>query len=229
MFLVPTGIVAALVAREATGHGQHVPTSLLQGALLYTTQIWQHVEHADAAFHDLMAKTYPPGVHQPMIFECANREYLHLVGDERAHAAEERSTRSSARRPHPFRSRCRTGPRASEPTSRSASARRYKEHDRDDAGRRATGQQPCRRADHHDGGGALGSASAARGERHGRARRRSRARCHHADRRADPPARHPRRDHGAASTGRRSTTTRSGASSATPPRRLAVTCSSEPG
>ncbi|HEX2737380.1 MAG TPA: CoA transferase, partial [Acidimicrobiia bacterium] len=78
MFLVPTGIVTALVAREATGHGQHVSTSLLQGAFLYTTQIWQHVEHADAAFHDLMGKTYPPGVHQQMIYECANREYLHL-------------------------------------------------------------------------------------------------------------------------------------------------------
>ena len=78
MFLVPTGIVTALVAREATGHGQHVSTSLLQGAFLYTTQIWQHVEHADAPFHDLMGKTYPPGVHQQLIYECANREYLHL-------------------------------------------------------------------------------------------------------------------------------------------------------
>ncbi len=78
IFLVPTGIVTALVAREATGHGQHVSTSLLQGAFLYTTQIWQHVEHADAAFHDLMGKAYPPGVHQQMIYECANREYLHL-------------------------------------------------------------------------------------------------------------------------------------------------------
>jgi crotonobetainyl-CoA:carnitine CoA-transferase CaiB-like acyl-CoA transferase len=78
MFLVPTGIVTALVAREATGHAQHVSTSLLQGAFLYTTQIWQHVEHADAAFHDLMGKTYPPGVHQQLIYECAHREYLHL-------------------------------------------------------------------------------------------------------------------------------------------------------
>jgi len=75
---VPSGILAALLAREETGRGQHVSTSLLQGAFLYTTQIWQHVEKADAAFHDLMGKSYPPGVHQGMIFECAEREYVHL-------------------------------------------------------------------------------------------------------------------------------------------------------
>ena len=56
---------------ETTGRGQHVQTSLLQGAWLYTTQIWQDIERADAAIYGMMAKTYPPGVHQPMIFECA--------------------------------------------------------------------------------------------------------------------------------------------------------------
>ncbi|MGH9049153.1 MAG: CoA transferase, partial [Acidimicrobiia bacterium] len=35
-------------------------------------------EKVDAAFHELMAKTYPPGVHQGMIFECAGREYVHV-------------------------------------------------------------------------------------------------------------------------------------------------------
>ncbi len=78
VFLVPTGILAALIAREETGRGQHVTTSLLQGAFLYTTQIWQHVEHAGAPYHDLMGKSYPPGVHQQMIFECANREFVHV-------------------------------------------------------------------------------------------------------------------------------------------------------
>ena len=77
-YLVPTGILAALHARESTGRGQHVSTSLFQGALLYTTQIWQDVEHAPAQFHELMGKSYPPGIHQQMIFECANREFLHL-------------------------------------------------------------------------------------------------------------------------------------------------------
>jgi crotonobetainyl-CoA:carnitine CoA-transferase CaiB-like acyl-CoA transferase len=76
-FLVPSGILAALIAREETGRGQHVTTSLFQGALLYTTQIWQHVENAPAAFHDLMGKSYPPGVHQQFLFECADGEWVH--------------------------------------------------------------------------------------------------------------------------------------------------------
>jgi crotonobetainyl-CoA:carnitine CoA-transferase CaiB-like acyl-CoA transferase len=76
-FLIPTGILAALVAREETGRGQHVTTSLYQGALLYTTQIWQHVEKAPAAFHDLMGKSYPPGIHQQMLFEVADGEWVH--------------------------------------------------------------------------------------------------------------------------------------------------------
>ncbi len=76
-FLIPSGILAALIARESTGRGQHVRTSLFQGALLYTTQIWQHVEKADAGFHDLMGKSYPPGVHQQFLFECANGEWVH--------------------------------------------------------------------------------------------------------------------------------------------------------
>ncbi len=77
MFLVPTGILAALVAREQTGRGQHVKTSLFQGALLFTTQIWQHVQKAPAAFHDLMGKSYPPGIHQQMLFEVADGEWVH--------------------------------------------------------------------------------------------------------------------------------------------------------
>ena len=71
-FLISTGVLTALFAREATGTGQHVTTSLFAGAMLYTTQIWQHVEHANAQFHELMGKSYPPGIHQQMIFECAD-------------------------------------------------------------------------------------------------------------------------------------------------------------
>jgi crotonobetainyl-CoA:carnitine CoA-transferase CaiB-like acyl-CoA transferase len=77
-FLVSMGITTALFAREKTGEGQHVETSLFQGALLYTTQIWQHLEKSNAGTHELMGKTYPPGVHQPMIFECANDEWIHV-------------------------------------------------------------------------------------------------------------------------------------------------------
>ncbi|MBM3658780.1 MAG: CoA transferase [Actinobacteria bacterium] len=72
IWLVASGILAALHARESSGAGQHVQTSLLQGAWLYTTQIWQDTESGDSAYYGLMAKTDPPGVHQPMIFECAD-------------------------------------------------------------------------------------------------------------------------------------------------------------
>jgi crotonobetainyl-CoA:carnitine CoA-transferase CaiB-like acyl-CoA transferase len=54
-----------------------VRTSLFQGALLYTTQIWQHVEKASAPFHDLMGKSYPPGIHQQMLFEVQDGEWVH--------------------------------------------------------------------------------------------------------------------------------------------------------
>ncbi len=40
-------INAALVAREVTGKGQHVHTSMLQGALATTVGAWQRVERAD--------------------------------------------------------------------------------------------------------------------------------------------------------------------------------------
>jgi crotonobetainyl-CoA:carnitine CoA-transferase CaiB-like acyl-CoA transferase len=77
MFLVPTGILAALIAREETGRGQHVRTSLFQGALLYTTQIWSWIPTQGTPFSGTMMKTYPPGVHQEMIFEVANNEWVH--------------------------------------------------------------------------------------------------------------------------------------------------------
>jgi len=78
LFLCASGVLAALHARERSGRGQRVDTSLLQGAFLYSTMIWEEVERADDSFHALMAKTDPPGIHQPMIYECKDREYLHL-------------------------------------------------------------------------------------------------------------------------------------------------------
>jgi crotonobetainyl-CoA:carnitine CoA-transferase CaiB-like acyl-CoA transferase len=77
MFLVPTGILSALIARETTGRGQHVRTSLFQGALLYTTQIWSWVPAATTMFYFSVVKSYPPGVHQEMLFEVANDEWVH--------------------------------------------------------------------------------------------------------------------------------------------------------
>jgi crotonobetainyl-CoA:carnitine CoA-transferase CaiB-like acyl-CoA transferase len=72
MFLVPTGILAALIARETTGRGQHVRTSLLQGAFLYTTQIWTWATKAPGDFWTTMSKSYPAGSHQQMIFEVSD-------------------------------------------------------------------------------------------------------------------------------------------------------------
>src|SRR5262245_2007797 len=77
MFLVPTGILAALVAREETGRGQHVRTSLFQGVLLFTTQIWTHIEKSRSDFFGTMVKSYPPGVHQEMIYEVADEKWVH--------------------------------------------------------------------------------------------------------------------------------------------------------
>jgi crotonobetainyl-CoA:carnitine CoA-transferase CaiB-like acyl-CoA transferase len=78
-FLLASGVLSALVHREATGRGQHVRTSLYQGVLAYTTQIWQEHERAPAGFRSTMAKTYPPGIHQTSLFECADGEWIHAA------------------------------------------------------------------------------------------------------------------------------------------------------
>jgi len=48
------------------------------GALLYTTQLYQDVENPGAGYHELMARTYPPGIHQTMLFECAAGGWIHI-------------------------------------------------------------------------------------------------------------------------------------------------------
>jgi len=77
-FLVSAGALAGLSARERTGQGQHVQTSLFQGALLYTTQLYQDVGNPCSGYHELMAKTYPPGIHQMMLYECAGADWVHI-------------------------------------------------------------------------------------------------------------------------------------------------------
>ena len=49
-FLASAAINAALHAREVTGQGQWVETSLLQGVLAWTTMLWQRVEDAPEGF-----------------------------------------------------------------------------------------------------------------------------------------------------------------------------------
>lgn len=78
-FLLASGVLAALVHREESGRGQHIRTSLYQGVFAYTTQIWQKQERASAAFRMMMQKSYPPGVHQASIYECAGGEWIHAA------------------------------------------------------------------------------------------------------------------------------------------------------
>lgn len=72
LYLVPTAILAALHAREGTGRGQRVETSLYQGVLAFTTMLWVHAEHHQSRAQAVMTKTYPPGVHQAEVMECAD-------------------------------------------------------------------------------------------------------------------------------------------------------------
>jgi crotonobetainyl-CoA:carnitine CoA-transferase CaiB-like acyl-CoA transferase len=51
--LASAGINAALHAREITGSGQWVETSLMQGSLLWTTQIWKRAERPNADLENL--------------------------------------------------------------------------------------------------------------------------------------------------------------------------------
>jgi crotonobetainyl-CoA:carnitine CoA-transferase CaiB-like acyl-CoA transferase len=71
-FLLASGITSALIARQSTGNGQHVETSLYQGALAYTTMIWQEASRPVPGHHAILAKTNPPGVHQTSLYECAD-------------------------------------------------------------------------------------------------------------------------------------------------------------
>ncbi len=51
----------------------------IKGCWAYTTLIWQEHERAPAGYRSVMAKTYPPGVHQASLFECADGEWIHAA------------------------------------------------------------------------------------------------------------------------------------------------------
>ena len=73
-FLATTGISAALHAREVTGRGQHVETSLLQGVLIATWGGWQRAEHPDAPGYDtwIFDSRTTRG-----LFECTDGRWMH--------------------------------------------------------------------------------------------------------------------------------------------------------
>lgn len=75
MFLVPIGIMSALLSREGSGRGQRVEVSLLQGVLSLTTQNWNWTDRGQFS----LPKSHPPGIHQASIYECAGGEWIHAA------------------------------------------------------------------------------------------------------------------------------------------------------
>ena len=73
-FLATLGISAALRAREVTGAGQWVETSLLQGALAAVALTWQRVENPDAPLYWM----WPVDSRSiEGLFECADGRWVH--------------------------------------------------------------------------------------------------------------------------------------------------------
>ncbi len=73
-FSALTGISAALFAREKTGRGQKVSTSLQQGAMACGSGVWQSAEDIDAqGFNTWIMGSASPKGH----FKCADGKWLH--------------------------------------------------------------------------------------------------------------------------------------------------------
>ena len=72
-YLALEGILAALYVREVTGRGQWVETSLYQGVLAFTTQLWQDVEHRVEPWFEI---GFEP---RPSIYECADGLWVHSM------------------------------------------------------------------------------------------------------------------------------------------------------
>ena len=128
-FLISTGVLTALIARENTGRGQHVTTSLFAGAMLYTTQIWQHLEKSNAAAARADGQVVPAR-HPPDDDLRVRRRVGARVDHERPHADEDagRDPRSRGRA-RPVRvhgaaapTSARRSPRSAGRSSRSGSA-----------------------------------------------------------------------------------------------------------
>ena len=73
-YAATTAISAALFAREITGRGQRVETSLLQGALACAAGAWQRAEKTDAPMFDswILGSRSPKGH-----FQCSDGRWIH--------------------------------------------------------------------------------------------------------------------------------------------------------
>jgi crotonobetainyl-CoA:carnitine CoA-transferase CaiB-like acyl-CoA transferase len=72
-YLTVEGILAALYVREITGRGQWVETSMYQGVLAFTTQLWQDAEKKPEPWVEI---AFEP---QPSIYECADGLWVHSM------------------------------------------------------------------------------------------------------------------------------------------------------
>jgi crotonobetainyl-CoA:carnitine CoA-transferase CaiB-like acyl-CoA transferase len=72
-YLTVEGILAALYARELTGTGQWVETSLYQGVLAFTTQLWQDAEIKPEPWVEIARDP------QPNIYQCADGLWVHSM------------------------------------------------------------------------------------------------------------------------------------------------------
>lgn len=73
-FSAITGISAALFAREKTGRGQRVTTSLLQGAMACGSGVWQRADEIDSpGFNTWIMGAASPKGH----FKCSDGEWIH--------------------------------------------------------------------------------------------------------------------------------------------------------
>jgi crotonobetainyl-CoA:carnitine CoA-transferase CaiB-like acyl-CoA transferase len=74
-YLATAGVSAALRARELTGLGDHVETSLVRGALAAAGPNWQRAEHPDAEGYWMWVadRRAPEG-----LFECADGRWVHF-------------------------------------------------------------------------------------------------------------------------------------------------------
>ncbi len=73
-FLASTGLSAALLARETTGRGQLVETSLMQGAMAGASGVWQRMTNPDAEGFDtwILGSKSPKGH-----FQCKDGRWVH--------------------------------------------------------------------------------------------------------------------------------------------------------